>query len=116
MVKGKGAKPMPAPDFQWVANPDIITSAIKLLAGAVVALGGMLIAGGKWVAGYMMKSMNDRSTSIEAKLTLAVTDLSGKLDRLATGMEHLALTTSNQITKIEVRCEERHSNHSRRDD
>lgn len=96
---------MPAPDFEWIANPDIITSAIKLLAGAVITLGGMLVAGGRWVAAYMMKHMNTRMDGMEAKL-----------ERVAQGMEHLALTTSNQITKIEVRCEERHSNHHRTGD
>lgn len=90
---------MAAHDLQavWVANPDLITSAIKLLAGAVITLGGMLVAGGRYVASYMMKQMNSRMDGMEKKL-----------ERLATGMESLALTTSNQITKIEVRCEERH--------
>ena len=96
---------MAAPDYQWIANPDIITAAIKLLAGAVLSLGGILVAGGKWVASSTMKRVDNRMDSLEIKL-----------DRLANGMEHLALTTSNQITKIEVRCEERHSNHSRRND
>jgi outer membrane murein-binding lipoprotein Lpp len=95
----------PLPDFQWVANPDIITSAIKLLAGAVITLGGMLVAGGRWVAAYMMKQMNTRMDGMETKL-----------ERVAQGMEQLALTTTNQITKIEVRCEERHSNHHRSGD
>jgi len=96
---------MAAPEYQWIANPDIITAAIKLLAGAVLSLGGILVAGGKWVASSTMKRVDNRMDSLEIKL-----------DRLANGMEHLALTTSNQITKIEVRCEERHSNHSRRTD
>lgn len=96
---------MAAPEWQWVANPDVITSAIKLLAGAVITLGGMIVAGGRWVAVYMMKQMNLRMDGMESKL-----------GRLADGMEQLALTTSNQITKIEVRCEERHSNHKRKDD
>jgi len=100
---------MPAPDWQWVANPDLITSAIKLLAGAVfssiITLGGIIVAGTKWVATTTMKRVESRMDGFEEKL-----------ERVAGGMETLALTTSNQITRIEVRCEERHSNHHRTGD
>jgi len=96
---------MPAPAMEMIVQPDIITAAIKLLAGAVITLGGMLVAGGRWVAMYLAKQMNQRMDGME-----------GKLGRLADGMESLALTTSNQITKIETRCDERHANHRRNDD
>jgi hypothetical protein len=100
----------------WVANPELVTSAIQLLSAAVIALGGIIIAGGRWIATYMMKQMNDRTTSLESNFATAVKSLEFKFDRLATGVESLALTTSNQITKIEVRCQERHGNHHRQGD
>jgi TctA family transporter len=95
---------MAAPDMQWVANPDVITAAIKLLSGSVIALGGIIVTGGRWIAVYLAKQMNKRMDGME-----------DKLGRLADGMESLALTTSNQITRIETRCDERHLNHKRRD-
>lgn len=90
---------------ELIVQPDMITAAIKLLSAAVIALGGMLVGGGRWVAVYLAKQMNLRMDGMEAKL-----------GRLADGMESLAFTTSNQITRIETRCDERHLNHKRRDD
>ena len=92
----------------WAVNPDIITWAIYTLAAAVLALGGIIVKGGKWIAVYMMKQMDERSTTIEIKLTKAVGDLSGKLDRVATSLETLTLTTSVQIAEIKTNCKANH--------
>jgi len=109
---------MAAPDLPtvWVANPELVTSAIKLLAGAVVLLGGALVS----VVIYVWQDHKTSNAALfeglQLKFTAAVTSLDAKIGQLATSMESLALTTSNQITKIDVRCEERHANHNRSTD
>lgn len=75
-----------AADYNWVANPDIITAAIQLLAGAVVVTGGALISVVVWV--FMR------------------TD--AKVDRIATSLEALTLTTSVDIASMKAKCEANH--------
>lgn len=77
---------MAAPDYNWVANPDIITSAIQLLAGAVVVTGSALISVVVWV--FMR------------------TD--AKVDRIATSLETLTLTTSVDIASMKATCKANH--------
>lgn len=91
----------PAPVDMWIAHPDMITSAIRVLAWAVAALGGSLV-------GTLLYIWNRTGAKIDS--------LDGKIDRIASGLEKLALTTSAQIAAIEARCEERHSNHRRATD
>jgi len=78
----------------WAIDPLLITTAIKVLAWAVVATGGALIAVLVWI--------------------WSKTD--GQIDSIAKSLESLALTTSIDIASIKTRCEERHTNHSRFDD
>lgn len=82
---------MAAPDYNWVADPDIITGAIQLLSWAVVVTGGALITVIVWIFNR--------------------TD--AKVDRIATSLEALTLTTSVRMSNIEMICKINHANHHR---
>ena len=78
---------MPAvPDYNWVANPDIITAAIQVLSGAVVVTGGALITVIVWIFNR--------------------TD--AKVDRIANSLEALTLTTSTDLATIKATCKANH--------
>ena len=91
---------MAAPvDVSWVAHPDIVTSAIKLLAGAVFALGSSLVA----TLLYIWHQTKGKIDSIDLKV-----------NSIAISLSELAGKMSKDIAEINIRCEERHSNHNRR--
>lgn len=77
---------MPGPDFNWIADPDIITSAIQLLAGAVAGTGALLVAVLAWIWNK--------------------TD--AKIDRIANSLETLTLTTSVDLATIKAKCRANH--------
>lgn len=90
-----------APVDMWIAHPDMITSAIRLLSWAVASLGAALV-------GTLLYIWNKTGGKIDS--------LDAKIERMASGLERLTLTTTAQIAAIEVRCEERHANHRRQTD
>jgi hypothetical protein len=77
---------MPAPDYNWIADPDIITAAIQVLSGAVVVSSGALISVLVWIFNK--------------------TD--AKVDRIATSLETLTLTVSTEIATIKATCKANH--------
>ena len=78
----------------WIAHPDVITSAIRVLAGSVLILGGALV-GTLLYIWYQTKA--------------EISGLGVKIERIAAGLELLTLTTSTQITEIKTRCKELHT-------
>lgn len=90
---------MPSPDLSavWAANPDLVTEAIRLLAGAVISLGGILVIGLKWIAQGIFRQVEKRMEGFEQKL-----------DRVATSLEGLTLTTSVEIAEIKATCKGNH--------
>lgn len=84
---------MPAPDYNWVADPDIITAAIKLLAGAVIAVGTALITVGGALIGVLVWIWNKTDT---------------KIDRIATSLESLSLTVAAEVASIKATCKANH--------
>ena len=78
----------------WLTSPDLITHAIRVLSGSVIMLGGGLV-------GTLLYIWNGTKSEIVS--------LNTKIDRIATGLEALALTTQSKLAAIEVRCDERHT-------
>ena len=85
----------------WIAHPDIITHAIRVLSGSVILLGGGLV-------GTLLYIWHGTKSEIIS--------LNNKIDRIAVGLEALALTTQSKLSAIEVRCEERHTLRRRQGD
>jgi len=81
-------------EASWIASPDLITHAIRVLSGTVIMLGGGLV-------GTLLYIWNGTKAEIIS--------LNTKIDRIATGLEALALTTQSKLAAIEVRCDERHT-------
>lgn len=84
---------MAAPDYSWVANPDVITSAIQLLAGAVAAAAALLGAVLTLLGGILAWIWNKTDA---------------KIDRIANSLEALTLTTSTEIAAIKAKCDANH--------
>lgn len=93
---------MAAPQVDmWIAHPDIITAAIRVLAW-VSAIIGMILSG-------LFAGMIGTFLYIWNQAKVKVDSIDVKVDRIATGLEHLTLTTSTQITEIKTRCKELHT-------
>ena len=104
---------MEAPGKEFiVAYPDQIAFAIKILVGAVIAMGGSMIIGAKWIAGYMLRQVERDFSSIGHK----VDNFGTEVKNLATAMNLLASHTAVDIAKINTRCAELHANHRRFND
>lgn len=82
----------PPAEAVWIAHPDVVTSAIKLLAGVVTLLGATLIS----VLIYIWQSHKKQQEKIEEKV-----------DKIAVSLEQLAMNFEHRLTTIEARCEER---------
>jgi hypothetical protein len=90
----------------WIADPDMITAAIHVLA---------------WIAGIVGIVLSSLFTGLIATLMyiwkqfrVQVDSLGVKVDRIANGLEHLTLETKTQITEIKTRCDGNHTNQRRR--
>jgi hypothetical protein len=84
---------LPAPDLNWVVNPDVITSAIQLLAAAVAAAAALLSS----ILGLL---------GIVLAWVWNKTDT--KIDRIATSLETLTVTTSADLASIKATCKANH--------
>lgn len=84
---------MPAPDYSWVVDPDVITSAIQLLAAAVAGAAALLGAVLTLLGGVLAWIWNKTDS---------------KIDRIATSLEALTLTTSTELATIKAKCEANH--------
>lgn len=84
---------MPAPDFSWVVDPDVITSAIQLLAGAVAAAAALIGAVLTLLAGVLAWIWNKTDA---------------KIDRIANSLEILTVNTSTDIATIKATCKANH--------
>lgn len=93
----------PPTGYTWVAHPDLVVQSIKLLAGAVVLLGGSLV--GTFL--YIWDGTKKTISSIDTKV-----------DSIAQSLNTLATTTTKEIAVIKATCDERHSERSgrRKDD
>lgn len=89
----EGLQVMPAPDYSWVADPDVITSAIQLLAAAVAGAAALLGAVLTLLGGVLAWIWNKTDS---------------KIDRIATSLEALTLTTSTELATIKAKCEANH--------
>lgn len=87
-----------APDLPaaWIANPDAVSFAIKLLVGAVGVCGTALIA----VLLYIWHEHKKYVTDI-------VTEIKTNVEKIAVSLDSMAVNFEHRLTKIESRCEER---------
>lgn len=94
--------------ISWVARPDMISQAINLLVmvgkaliGAIICLGGALIA----VLLYIWHQTKGQIGSLETQMR-----------QMATSLSDLAGHIREEIATINTRCDERHTMRRRRDD
>lgn len=84
----------PPEGYTWVAHPDLVVSAIKLLAAAVVLFAGALVS----TLLYIWTGTKGQIAGIDAKV-----------DSIAVSLNTLATTTTKEIAVIKATCDERHS-------
>jgi hypothetical protein len=77
---------MPAPESVYTVHPDVVSQAIKILAGAVLLLGSSLVG----TLLYIWHKSDGRISKVESKI-----------DRIATSMESLDKTLTVKITAVE---------------
>jgi hypothetical protein len=83
----------PAPDLNWIADPDIITSAIQVLSWAVVVAGALLSA---------------VFSALIAVIVYIWHKTDAKVDRIAVSLETLTLTVATEIATIKATCAGNH--------
>ena len=85
----------------WIAHPDIITAAIRALVW-VAAVVGFVLSG-------LFTALIGTFIYIWREAKVKVDSIDIKVDRIATGLEGLTLSTSTQIAEIKTRCKELHT-------
>ena len=106
---------MTAPQDIIVAYPDLITQAIKLLAGAVLALTTALVGVMLYIWHAHTKKIDDISTTIQTKFETISSEFKEEIKSVAKSLENISSTlfdrqrlVEQRLGEQETRCEERH--------
>ena len=92
---------MNAAQAAMIADPDVITAAIQGLAWVAAIIAGVISILGSTLIGTFLYIWHQAKIKVDS--------IDEKVDRIATGLEHLTLDTKIQIAEIKTRCEEKHT-------
>lgn len=99
-----------------MAYPDLITQAIKLLAGAVGVLTASLVGVLLYIWQDHKKKMEDISVTMQNKIKEVSSDFKEEINRIAKSLETISSTLFDRQREVEIRigeqetrCEERHN-------
>lgn len=95
-----------APEYTWVAHPDVVSKAIYILAGSVISLGGALIKTYLYIDKKRMEMFSEMATDIK---TLASDMREGKLqnEHRITRLESRVDNIEEDVTEMGRLCEDR---------
>jgi hypothetical protein len=107
---------MAAPQEFMVAYPDLITQAIKLLAGAVVILTTALVAVMLYIWHDHKGKMQDIANTMQNKFESISSEFKEEIKSVAKSLETISCTlfdrqriVEQRLCEQETRCEERHN-------
>lgn len=102
---------MAASEYTWVAHPDLVVQAIKMLALVVGVLGSAALSLLLFIDRSRMQKINEMAADIKSIAT-ALTESSIEYEHRLTGLESRVNTLENDSTDIKRLCENRRQNNS----
>lgn len=106
---------MPTPESIYVAHPDVVSQAIRILAATVGALFTALIAVLLYIWHSHTKKIDDISATMQRKFESISIEFKNDISGMARSLENISNTlfdrqreVEDRIGRQETRCEERH--------